>query len=38
MKDHCEKKLNEAKMKVETIQMSENQELILNKANSLNPE
>ena len=38
LKDHCEKKLNEAKMKVETIQMSENQELILNKANSLNPE
>ena len=38
LKDHCEKKLNEAKMKVETIQMSENQELILNKENSLNPE
>ena len=38
LKDHCEKKLNEAKMKVETIQMSDNQELILNKANSLNPE
>ena len=38
LKDYCEKKLNEAKMKVETIQMSENQELILNKANSLNPE
>ena len=33
LKDHCEKKLNEAKMKVETIQMSENQELILNKGN-----
>ena len=38
LKDHCEKRLNEAKMKVETIQMSENQELILNKENSLNPE
>ena len=38
LKDHCEKKLNEAKMKVETIQMSENQELILNKENLLNPE
>jgi len=38
LKDHCEKKLNEAKMKVESIQMSENQELILNKKNSLNPE
>ena len=38
LKDHCEKKLNEAKMKVETIQISENQELILNKENSLNPE
>ena len=38
LKDHCEKKLNEAKMKVGTIQMSENQELILNKENSLNPE
>ena len=38
LKDHCEKKLNEAKMKVESIQMSENQELILNKENSLNPE
>jgi exodeoxyribonuclease VII small subunit len=27
LKDHCEKKLNQAKMKVETIQSGENEEL-----------
>ena len=38
LKDHCEKKLNEAKMKVETIQLSDNKEIILDKLTSFNPE
>ena len=38
LKDHCEKKLNEAKMKVETIQLSENKEIIPDKLTSFNPE
>ena len=36
LKDHCEKKLNEAKMKVETIQLSENKEIIPDKLTSFN--
>lgn len=28
LKDHCQKKLNEAKMKIETIQSSDNEDLI----------
>ena len=31
LKDHCEKKLNQAKMKVETIQSEENGELKTDK-------
>ena len=38
LKDHCEKKLNEAKMKVETIQLSENKEIIPDKLTSFNAE
>ena len=38
LKDHCEKKLNEAKMKVETIQLSENKEIIPDKLSTFNPE
>ena len=38
LKDHCEKKLNEAKMKVETIQLSENKEIIPDKLTSFSPE
>ena len=38
LKDHCEKKLNEAKMKVETIQLSENKEIIPDNLTSFNPE
>ena len=38
LKDHCEKKLNEAKMKVEVIQLSENKEIIPDKSTSFNPE
>ena len=38
LKDHCEKKLNEAKMKVETIQLSENKQSLPDKLTSFNPE
>ena len=38
LKDYCEKILNEAKMKVETIQLSENKEIIPDKLTSFNPE
>ena len=31
LKDHCEKRLNQAKMKVETIQLEENGELKTDK-------
>ena len=31
LKDHCEKRLNQAKMKVETIQSEENGELKIDK-------
>ena len=34
IKDHCQKKLNEAKMKVETIQSSDNAEIISDKLSS----
>ena len=34
LKDHCQKKLNEAKMKVETIQSSGDSEVIPNKLTS----
>ena len=35
LKDHCQKKLNEAKMKVETIQSSGDSKVIPNKLTSL---
>ena len=38
LKDHCQKKLNEAKMKVETIQLSDNSEVIPDKLTSFDPE
>ena len=38
LKDHCQKKLNEAKMKVETIQLSDNPEVIPDKLTSFDPE
>ena len=38
LKDYCEKKLNEAKMKVETIQLSENKEIIPDNLTSFNSE
>ena len=34
LKDHCQKKLNEAKMKVETIQSSDDSKVIPNKLTS----
>ncbi len=38
LKDHCQKKLNEAKMKVETIQSSGDSKVISNKLTSLDPD
>ena len=38
LKDHCQKKLNEAKMKVETIQSSGDNKVIPNKLTSFNPD
>jgi len=38
LKDHCQKKLNEAKMKVETIQSSGESNIIPNKLTSLDPD
>ena len=38
LKDHCQKKLNEAKMKVETIQSSGDRNLIPNKLTSFDPD
>ena len=38
LKDHCQKKLNEAKMKVETIQSSGESNVIPNKLTSFDPE
>ena len=38
LKDHCQKKLNEAKMKVETIQSSGNNKDIPNKLTSFDPD
>ena len=34
LKDHCQKKLNEAKMKVETIQSSDNSDVVPDKLTS----
>ena len=38
LKDHCQKKLNEAKMKVETIQSSGENNVVPNKLTSFNPD
>jgi exodeoxyribonuclease VII small subunit len=38
LKDHCQKKLNEAKMKVETIQSSGESNVIPNKLTSFDPD
>ena len=38
LKDHCQKKLNEAKMKVETIQSSDNGEVIPDTLTSFDPD
>ena len=38
LKDHCQKKLNEAKMKVETIQSSGESNFIPNKFASFDPD
>jgi exodeoxyribonuclease VII small subunit len=38
LKDHCQKKLNEAKMKVETIQSSGESNVISNKLTSFDPD
>ena len=38
LKDLCQKKLNEAKMKVETIQSSDNGEVIPNTLTSFDPD
>ena len=37
-KDHCQKKLNEAKMKVETIQSSDDSKVIPNTLTSFDPD
>ena len=38
LKDHCQKKLNEAKMKVETIQSSGDSKVSPNKLTSFDPD
>ena len=38
LKDHCQKKLNEAKMKVETIQSSSDSKVIPNKLTAFDPD
>ena len=38
LKDHCQKKLNEAKMKVETIQSPGDSKVIPNKLTSFGPD
>ncbi|MDC6451937.1 exodeoxyribonuclease VII small subunit [Alphaproteobacteria bacterium] len=38
LKDYCQKKLNEAKMKVETIQSSDNLDVVPNKLTSSDPD
>ena len=38
LKDHCQKKLNEAKMKVETIQSSDNPDVVPDKLTSFDPD
>ena len=38
LKDHCQKKLNEAKMKVETIQSSADSKVLPDKLTSFDPD
>ena len=38
LKDYCQKKLHDAKMKVETIQLSDNIETIPEKSSSFKPD
>ena len=38
LKDHCQNKLNEAKMKVETIQSSDNIDTVLEKSSPFTPD
>ena len=38
LKDHCQKKLNEAKMKVETIQSSDNIDTVPEKSSHFTPD
>ena len=38
LKDHCQKKLNEAKMKVETIQSSDNIDTVPEKSSPFKPD
>ena len=38
LKDHCQKKLNEAKMKVETIQSSDNIDTVPEKSSPFTPD
>ena len=37
LKEYCEKKLNEAKMKIETIQSSDKEDVVTDQLTSINP-
>ena len=38
LKEYCEKKLNEAKMKIETIQSSDKEDIIVDQLTTMDPE
>ena len=38
LKEYCEKKLNEAKMKIETIQSSDKEGVVVDQLSSIDPE
>lgn len=38
LKEYCEKKLNEAKMKIETIQSSDKEDVVVDQFSSIDPE
>ena len=38
LKEYCEKKLNEAKMKIETIQSSDKEDVVPDQLTSIDPE
>ena len=38
LKEYCEKKLNEAKMKIETIQSSDKEDVVVDQLTSVDPE